>query len=438
MNIKEFYQHRENWNAWRNIGSINLNHRLFSSVFNSTGYPSNSFICFVNNRKISYQSLFKSFLTIPYYFIVRFIQLLIGKVYSNNLANLSNENGKLFQVQHEISNSPRKNLNEIEGVNAINDFNLSFLSFRNILKLKAKPNYICSFYLVDILNFLKVFNRSCKYFFADLLRAPRALSVENNAFGRVFDDLLKVEAFQALYNVNPAIIYVVFWENRGWQNYLAINYPENLIFVQLGYEGIAGPTFMNHDDLKGVLKSKFYFSNNFHMESCGFKNSKLATLPSSLLVGKRMALQNNLKYARALIISSIDNDLNPFIELCNNNDNFFLRPHPENKIFGMSEQKIDKRSIDLILSCYDVFLFFGTSTMILNLLVRGALCVRVLVKNKSNLDGYTGIIDTEVRYEDLSDYFLHDFIYKHKSQNCKFDGILGDVSVLTKFDFLSA
>lgn len=419
MNLDKFKKKIVEWNNYietsyvKNYGVSKI-HIHLSPIISSLGYPPTSFKNWLNHTGINIPNLLKEIFKIPIvilYYCFLFITLkYYKKIFSSRLQH---SNSNFIQSQHEISAHPRKSIEEIKGLNVMNDLNLSFFEFKTRNRLLDLDNYICSLSFVSCAVFLKCVIQSIRFLIIDLIKAPRLFSNEHRCYRRILTDYLKIVSFQALVRLAPKKHYIIFWENRGWQNYLGEIYSKEIILIQLGYEGYVGPTYVNYRFMKKQIHCKIFFNTLFAKKtSHRFPNNYLMTLPSSFEdfniegINHHSDVSKNMEIF--LLLSNYENSDENFKLLVNlvlSNENLFIRPHPENDLsiaFSLPKNKIENRSISEFIDDYTSFLFMGTTTISLYLASRGASCSRLIKPDEINIDASSNFIYEEMQITNLN------------------------------------
>lgn len=449
MNLEIFKNKVEQWGnlverAYLESNPVSEKHMHLSPVISSLGYPPTSFRSWINCSRFNIGNFTKEILLIPI-IVVRQWALLLRLRSCRNLflSRLQNPDLTFIQSQHEISVKPRKTIDEIEGVKVLNDLNLSFCTLRNRDSLIHFENYICSFSFVSHGEFLGSVISSLGVLFRDLKKVPQLLSNERGCYRRILADCLKVASFEAIEKVSVSEKkYVIFWENRGWQNYLGKNYPEKIVFISLGYEGYVGPTYINYRFMKGQMLCKSFFSSKFLKEHARrLPNSYLKTLPSWVkkydLNDKKPPSSLGIEKRKYLLLSNIDEqDYKLIAELVICDNNLFIRLHPENDRRHVSlvpKNRIENRSIDEYINDYDAFLFMGTSSVILDLACRGATCIRITKPGDINMDASSNFIHAEIGISELSMINSCETIL-NKSPSWIYQEIVGPVETILRSD----
>jgi hypothetical protein len=238
--------------------------------------------------------------------------------------------------------------------------------------------------LLNFFDLLKALLITVMVIFNDYRFHASLFFLENNKLLRIFFDTIKILSIQKLLKITDKK-YILFWENRGWQNFLAKKDPDKIIFICSGFEGYAGPIYSNNKFME--FQNTIYFESKFHYNHCLAKKKILKKLPISIFNSTRLV--SKFRKNKILIYTNLDIDNTDLaIKLVTNSNFFILRPHPELINYAskfLPPNKIDKSQTFLLSSKYVCFLSIGTSSLTQFLTTIGAPVAFLNLSNYDNL-----------------------------------------------------
>ena len=243
--------------------------------------------------------------------------------------------------------------------------------------------------LKDIIKIIKKVWLTVK---KDSTLAINLLSNEKSFITRIFNDHVKIHSLEYIVKKYSEIKLVFFWENRGHENYFIQKYPKRVISIQLGYEGLIGPTYVNYQYLSEI-KSKFYVSSLIYQKMLKkrFPTSKI--ILKTIDGWKFNKFNNDFNKPKnndsILFISSIEEEVyQTYLKYIKSKsvNNFLIRPHPTQvkNIPHYLYNKVDNSNVSDLLKKYNAFIFSSTTSLAFELAINGASVYFLPLVNRYN------------------------------------------------------
>ena len=201
------------------------------------------------------------------------------------------------------------------------------------------------------------------------------------------------------------IKYILFWENRGWQNHFLSKYNKKFVGIQLGVEGHLGPIYCNHRSYNDLKNSKILFESKFHFDDFNSKLKKLILFKRKSKLNFKI---NKTFKNKALIFSDLDIQ-NTILasNLAKQFDYIYFRPHPEMVYFAKKYCDLKKIRIDKInnkfFEKYDFFISLGVTSFVALLDQKGINYLQLINPNKL-INGFDLSKNKIIYLNDLKNY----------------------------------
>lgn len=165
---------------------------------------------------------------------------------------------RYLEVNTEWGTRRRKQITVQDTPRIITDVNFEFLKSHDLRAFASNRSdatpFFCSLSYLSLRDIFVSVLAGIRISIAD-----RDIGLPQNNVGRTINNILKGRALSSVMRRHNRIVVCLFWENRGFQNFLAESFPCRVIFFSLGDEGAFGPVFLNH--MQRQLANTCFFSS---------------------------------------------------------------------------------------------------------------------------------------------------------------------------------
>lgn len=227
------------------------------------------------------------------------------------------DHAKVVEFGHAWEPSRRKRVRSRNSRNVVVDLNFAFLNKRALealrLEKNQEPPFICSLALLRFSDLLATVVQGTAVALSDLNKC-----MSDDPIGVTIANLLKYRAVSIYMSKFRELALCLFWENRGYQNRIADDFPERTYFFVVGDEGKLGPVFLNHRDHR--FKCRAFFSSRRMFKLVGNRFTPDRSHPETLV---DLSLTSGPLASLIKPSSPVDNSSRKAVRFC------FLQSHAD-------------------------------------------------------------------------------------------------------------
>ena len=260
---------------------------------------------------------------------------------------------------HDLTQNRRKSTKVGSQQHAVFDVNPSFITrdFRHVCMMD--DSLVASIALLSKAQFVRAMWFTLRILWQDKRRRLGRAPATRTYFG-----LLKAWSLSELLRKNSHVRLAIFWESRGFENWVARHFSDQVMALIVGTQGTLGTTFVNHRQMGLPIRSFFNNSWAFKLLHNKFKDGAAvyATLRDLQLEFEPQAAPPNWRSPSFIYVQSHQDfahfNLSRLVELF---PDLLVAYHPEFQ--GKRVQAIDLRTaLTQSGAKSPTFLFSGVST----------------------------------------------------------------------------
>lgn len=371
-------------------------YEFFSPCLDSYGLPPDHFSHFM--RRQTQVAMAQNLLLFSIDFVRTFMQLLTLQWRIRGLGQHSQDrlaSAQWVTYTHDFTRNRRKSTNVGDHQDAVFDVNPSFITrdFRRAFMMD--DSLVASIALLSKTQFVRAM-----WFTLRILWQDKRRHVGRDPAARTYFGLLKAYSLSQLLRNNSHIRLAIFWESRGFENWVAHHFRDQVMALIVGTQGTLGTTCVNHRQMGLPIRSFFNSFWAFQLLGNKFKDGApvYATLSDLQLEVEPQAAPQNWRSPSFIYVQSHQDFAHfnlPHLQRLF--PDLLVAYHPEFK--GKRMQAIDLRTaLTHSGEKSPTFLFSGVSTAAYQVLLAKRPLVHVSNFFECNFLAPLGVPSIQARY----------------------------------------